>query len=219
MMPLDTMTLMIVLAALTVPPIEDSWLPHTLGGWLAVCVALFALSGLGSVAAVWKILLQPVYRRIEDEGKKRHDAIEKEERERKHDYELLTHNEYGVISRHKSALKADIDNVGTKYNELERSTTDREARVRDLEGRMRESEHDRAGLHKELGATQSDLRSLKESVDDSRIAVIDHIQEAKKEMLAAVNGFGERLGVTERKVAVIDDRQRRGERSERSEVE
>lgn len=210
------------MAFLLPPSIEDSWLPHTLGGWLATFVALFAISGVGSVAAVWRFLMQPLRDDIERratefrgdlaaETRAREQADKDEHTERQHDYDMLTHNEHGILSRHKAGLKADIDGVGTRVNAIESAATDREARVRDLEARMRDTEHDLKGVHKDLGTLHADVGAFREEQTQMRVDIIAHIQAAKREQLEAIKEGSDRIGALERQVAVLDDRQRRGE--------
>jgi chromosome segregation ATPase len=203
-------------------PIANTWLPQTLGGLIGVLATIFLISGAGSVAAVWKWLMQPLRREIKEAAATFQGVLEKESRERvqadkeerearTHDYQLLTHNEYGVLTRHKANLKQDIDSVGMKYNALEAETRERESRVSKLEDRMRDSEHDRGTLHKEVGALESSVKSFREEQTQMRVDVIAHIQGAKKETLDAIAKLGDRVGDVEQKVAVIDDRQRRSE--------
>lgn len=181
--------------------------PKTVAGWVGLTVAAFAILGVGGFAGIWRWMKAPLEERIN-----------REREDRQREILQITDREHGYLTLHKNALKHDIDNVDTKLNAIELGTIDREARTRKLEERMRDSETDRLNIHREVGRTVSKVDALEDTVNQVKIDIIQHVQSAKEETLAAIAKTQDAVNETQRQVAVIDDRQRRN-RGDRSEVE
>lgn len=185
--------------------------PKTVTGWVALGISALALLGAGGFAGLYRWAIAPINRRIDEKSDARDRAIKEEREARERAIDQIVNREHGFLTLHKNELKHDINAVGERVNVMHTEAANRETRVRELEGRMRDSEHDRATIHKEVGALEADVKSFREEQNQMRIDIIAHIQDAKKAQLAATEKVDARVQDVERKVAVLDDRQRRGE--------